>query len=54
MFLNAHGAKLIELNLPYGTMENLSVKIFDLCPNLTSVSFAMRPDWKIVRPDTLR
>ncbi|KAJ7905882.1 hypothetical protein B0H13DRAFT_1716676 [Mycena leptocephala] len=47
MFLNAHGAKLIELNLPYGTIENLSVKIFDLCPNLISVSFAMRPDWKI-------
>ncbi|KAJ7860508.1 hypothetical protein B0H13DRAFT_2282648 [Mycena leptocephala] len=40
-FLKAHGRKLIELDLPYSALANLTVKIFDLCPSLNSISLSM-------------
>jgi hypothetical protein len=49
-FLKAHGRKLIELDLPYSALANLTVKIFDLCPSLNSISLSM--GWPNVRHNT--
>ncbi|KAJ7684366.1 hypothetical protein DFH06DRAFT_1155424 [Mycena polygramma] len=40
-FLEAHGPKLTELQLPYKALETLEVGIFEVCPNLSSISLAM-------------
>lgn len=35
MFLETHGSKLIELDIPRCTMYGWKLKLFELCPNLT-------------------
>ncbi|KAF8209300.1 hypothetical protein K438DRAFT_1960298 [Mycena galopus ATCC 62051] len=37
-FLKAHGHKLTEITLPFSKLETLTFKIFELCPNLCSIS----------------
>ncbi|KAF8211721.1 hypothetical protein K438DRAFT_2011212, partial [Mycena galopus ATCC 62051] len=37
-FLKAHGLKLTELDIPYHEIQSSSTKIFELCPNLRSIS----------------
>ncbi|KAF8209332.1 hypothetical protein K438DRAFT_1960329 [Mycena galopus ATCC 62051] len=37
-FLEAHGSKLTEIDIPCRKLETLSVKIFELCPNIRSLS----------------
>ncbi|KAJ7684387.1 hypothetical protein DFH06DRAFT_1155504 [Mycena polygramma] len=41
-FLEAHGPKLTELQLPYSVLQTLKVGIFELCPNLSTISLSMR------------
>ncbi|KAJ7932736.1 hypothetical protein B0H13DRAFT_768679 [Mycena leptocephala] len=41
-FLKAHGCKLTELRLPYKTLRTLEAQIFNVCPNLNSISVLMR------------
>lgn len=36
-FLEAHGPKLTQLELPDSTAQALGVKMFDLCPNLQAI-----------------
>lgn len=40
-FLKAHGCKLTELRLPYKTLRNSKAQIFEVCPNLNSISVLM-------------
>ncbi|KAJ6500812.1 hypothetical protein C8R45DRAFT_1123424 [Mycena sanguinolenta] len=37
-FLEAHGPKLIELRISFSKLQELKVKILELCPNLQSLS----------------
>ncbi|KAF8209296.1 hypothetical protein K438DRAFT_1810805 [Mycena galopus ATCC 62051] len=37
-FFKAHGHKLTEITLPFCELETLTFKIFELCPNLCSIS----------------
>ncbi|KAJ6500838.1 hypothetical protein C8R45DRAFT_863665 [Mycena sanguinolenta] len=48
-FLKVHGPKLTEIDLPFMKLQTLSVKIFELCPNLRSVTFSGR-DWSMDDP----
>ncbi|KAJ6606063.1 hypothetical protein DFH09DRAFT_966230 [Mycena vulgaris] len=48
-FLKAHGSKLTELSIRYSIVEDLKVNIFDVCPNLASLTFAIDP--LTVRPN---
>jgi len=41
-FLEAHGPKLTELQLPYRKLKTLKVKIFEVCPNLRSILLPIR------------
>ncbi|KAJ6500837.1 hypothetical protein C8R45DRAFT_863664 [Mycena sanguinolenta] len=38
IFLEAHGPKLVHLQISFGTLKDLTAKIFELCPNLHSLS----------------
>ncbi|KAJ6455988.1 hypothetical protein C8R47DRAFT_996509 [Mycena vitilis] len=49
-FLEAHGPKLTELQLPYSLLQTLKVGILELCPNLSTISLPMRV--LLVRPAT--
>ncbi|KAF8211720.1 hypothetical protein K438DRAFT_2041169 [Mycena galopus ATCC 62051] len=42
IFLKAHGPKLTELDIPYKEVQFFSTKIFELCPNLRSISLTSR------------
>ncbi|KAJ6567093.1 hypothetical protein B0H19DRAFT_1139424 [Mycena capillaripes] len=43
-FLEAHGHKLIELKLPCTKLKTLNVEMFQVCPNLTSISLSIGYD----------
>ncbi|KAJ7906831.1 hypothetical protein B0H13DRAFT_2662655 [Mycena leptocephala] len=40
-FLKSHGRKFTELHLPYSSLQNLTVKIFEVCSSLSSISLSM-------------
>ncbi|KAJ7875669.1 hypothetical protein B0H13DRAFT_1893997 [Mycena leptocephala] len=40
-FLKSHGHKFTELHLPYSSLQNLTVKIFEVCSSLSSISLSM-------------
>ncbi|KAJ7237711.1 hypothetical protein B0H12DRAFT_1057149 [Mycena haematopus] len=41
-FLKAHGTKITEVELPLTKLRTLRVKLFELCPNLLSISLCGR------------
>ncbi|KAJ6606062.1 hypothetical protein DFH09DRAFT_1016995 [Mycena vulgaris] len=42
-FLQAHGSKLTELCIRYSLVEGLKVSLFDVCPNLSLITFFFDP-----------
>ncbi|KAJ7207550.1 hypothetical protein GGX14DRAFT_455707 [Mycena pura] len=44
-FLQVHGRCLRELEMPSSSVNNLSVSILDICPNLSSITLSCNPSW---------
>ncbi|KAJ7207552.1 hypothetical protein GGX14DRAFT_635493 [Mycena pura] len=42
-FLQVHGSYLRELEMPSSSVNNLSVSILDICPNLSSIALSCNP-----------